>query len=343
MSLERSVCDLVKKHWVDLHPNRQAPDSLVFLKVAGKTSTNAAIIAMIIDASIQRPVAIAKIPRNPRLAPGLEHEYEAMLDLRESIHDTDILAHIPYHGTVAAINGVKILIQAAGNGYPMVREMNSRETIEALYARILSWMFAFHSDGAEECLLEGENLRELVESPITQFMEKFGNLSSDVLSNKARQCLTEIPKKVTGQKIHLCRQHGDFNAHNILVDYNGKLLNDFSLIDWEDYQPRQLPIHDLNHFFTSNSHLLRFGMSPVESYAKLVLSDGWYRDLYVRAVADYELRGLIDRETFWILVPLYFIEMCFRIADVQREQQDTALTWVKRMNAFITRYLRKVE
>ena len=58
MSLERSVCDLVKKHWVDLHPNRQAPDSLVFLKVAGKTSPNAAIIAMILDASIQRPVAI---------------------------------------------------------------------------------------------------------------------------------------------------------------------------------------------------------------------------------------------------------------------------------------------
>jgi hypothetical protein len=111
----------------------------------------------------------------------------------------------------------------------------------------------------------------------------------------------------------------------------------------EDYRPWRLPIHDLNHFFASNSHFLSAGMPPVESYTKYVLNGGWYHDLYVREVADYETRGLIDRDTFWRLTPLYMIEMCRSLEDVQRDQAYTAPTWVKRMNAYISSYLSMVQ
>src|SRR4030042_2670661 len=146
MSMEQSVCDLVKRHWDDLYPNDPKPESLVFLKVAWKKSPNAAIIGLILDGNSRHPVAVGKIPRNPHLTVGLEHEYAAMVDIRNKISDPEILAHIPCNGTLTEINGIKILLQKAGAGHPMVREMTSRKRIESLYEKILPWMFAFHAD-----------------------------------------------------------------------------------------------------------------------------------------------------------------------------------------------------
>lgn len=342
MILEQRACELVKRHWADLHTTDSVPDSLVFLKVAGKPSPNAAIIALILDGSYRRPVAVVKIPRNPQSAPGLKREYEAMVDLRESVRDSRILAHTPCRGKLVVLDDVAILLQAAGVGHPMVREMSSRESIEEIYAQILPWMFDLHAHDAKECILKGEALHNLVETPISKFLGQFGNIASCELSSEARQHLLALPRMVEGRRVRLCRQHGDFNAHNTLVEYDGGRLKDFIIIDWEDYSVGQLPIHDLNHFFTSNSHLLGTGVSPVESYVKNIMCDGWYHNLYVKAVVGYETSGLVDRETFWALTPLYFIEMCFRIADVQRMQQDTFPTWVKRMNAFCDGRLRRV-
>ncbi len=340
MSMEYKICNLVKHHWNILHPNSQCPGSLVFLKVAGKTSPNAAIVTMILDAHDQRPVAVAKIPRNPIMTPGLKREYDAMVHFRESVDDLRLLEQTSCRGNLVECDGVPILLQAAGKGHPMVREMTTRESVETLYKKILPWMFDFHADGAEDCILEGETLHELVEAPIARFMKQFKDITAEFLSSEARQYLEELARKIQGRRVRLCRQHGDFNAHNTLVEYSRGRLCNFTLIDWEDYQKRRLPIHDLNHFFTSNSHLLSANMPADESYAKFMMGDGWYRNLYTKATTDYESYGLIDRQTFWDLTPLYMIEMCFCISDVQRNQQDTAPPWIKRMDIFINKHLR---
>ena len=339
MSMEQTVCNLVKQHWNDLHPNSKPPDSFVFFKIASKTSPNAAIIAMLFDARNRRPVAVAKIPRNPQFTTGIEREYEAMTDIRNAINAPRVLAHIPCRGVLTDNDGIKILLQEAGVGHPMVREMTSRESVEALYEKILPWMFEFHAHGAEACTVEGKILQDLVETPIARFMAQFGHVSSDILSSDARQYFSELPQKVKGQVVRLCRQHGDFNAHNTLVEYDRGRLYNFTLIDWEDYTTRQLPVHDLNHFFTSNSHLLGGYMKPEESYLSILLNDGWYRNLYIKAIEEYETRGLIDKNTFFTLTPLYMIKMCFCVSDSQRNQQNTIKTWIKRMNLYINRYL----
>jgi len=343
MSLEKAVCDLVRQHWGELHQEGQAPESLVFLKIAGKTSPNASIIAMVLDAYKHTPVAVAKIPRNPQSALGLKREHEAMNDLRTSIINTDLLSHTSAYGTLLDYNGVKILLQIAGMGHPMVRQMTSRKTVEELYGKILPWMADFHAEGAEECILEGIVLGDLVKAPIDRFMEKYVAASNCSLSDTTKQFFTELPDRVEGRRICLCRQHGDFNAHNTLVEYSDRHLKNFTLIDWEDYRAGQLPVHDLNHFFTSNSNLLSAGNPPEESYANFVLNEGWYRDLYTQAIATYEDRGLIDRDTFMMLTPLYLVDMCSRIEDVQRAQQYTAPTWIKRLNKYIESHVRKVQ
>jgi len=343
MNLERLVCDLVKLHWDHLHPDIPKPGPLIFLKVAGKTSPNAAIIGLVLDGNSRGPVAVSKIPRNPLLAPSIQHEYAAMVNLRNSITNKTVLGKITCNGSMIEVDGISILLQAAGNGHPMVREMISRQSIEELYGKILPWMFDFHADGMEDCLIEGDVLHDLVEKPIACFLDVLSFLSEEILSPQATQYLADLPLKVMGEKVRLCRQHGDFNAHNILVTFNKNRLNDFNLIDWEDYKQRQFPVFDLNHFFTSNSKLLGAGLSAEESYTQFMLRDGWYRDLYVNAVAAYEDSGIINRRLFWVLTPIYFISMCLSMMEIQRNQKNTINTWARRLNAFIDRYPRGLE
>jgi len=176
-------------------PQQPAARFICFFKIASKTSPNAAIIAMLFDARNRRPVAVAKIPRNPQFTTGIEREYEAMTDIRNAINDPRILAHIPYRGVLTDNDGIKILLQAAGVGHPMVREMTSQKSVEALYEQILPWMYAFHSHEAEKCVLEDDILNNFVKAPIENFMAQFGHVSSDILSSDARQYFPNCHKR----------------------------------------------------------------------------------------------------------------------------------------------------
>lgn len=335
MSVEQAVCDLVQQHWNDLNPGEQAPTSLIFMKVAGKTSPNGSIIGLVLDSHRQRPVAIAKIPRNPEVTPGLDREYEAMLDVSRSFSNPVILDRVPHRTILSKVNGVKILLQAACHGHPMVREMTSRPSIEILYSEILPWMLEFHATGAESLTIEDEHLHLLVEAPITAFMDHYRDQINNLLSSESRQYLLELPRKVSGRAVRMCRQHGDFNAHNTLIQKSGDVYKDFALIDWEDYQNSQLPIYDLNHFFISNSKVVGQGTTAEESFLNIFLKDGWYRNLYQASVSEYDNQGIIDTDTFELLTPLYLVNECLRAASPERNQEATAPTWMNRLNLLI--------
>ena len=335
MSMEQSICKLVTGHWRDMFPDDEPPDSVTFLKIAGKTTPNAAIIALLFDIKRRSPVAIAKIPRNPLVTTGIENEYAAMVDIKGSIAAPNVLEHIPFQGMLFEESGVRILIQRAGKGCPMIRFMNSQEFIQLLYETILPWMFDFHADGARECMLEGDVLSRLIKEPIAEFMEQFADLSASLLSPETRQYLLDLPQKIEGRKINLCRQHGDFNAHNILVEIKKKSVTNFFLVDWEDYRTEQLPVYDLNHFFISNARAVGHNLSIEESFANLILQSGWYRDLYIKAVSEFTKRRLIDHNTFWLLTPLYLVAMCLRVSEPQRQQKETAHVWIHRAEQFI--------
>ncbi len=338
MILENQVCSSIKAHWDELHPTVVKPQSLIFLKIAGKTSPNASIIGLILDDRSRLPVAVCKIPRNPQCSPGIVKEYAAMIEIKETVVDEDILCHVTCRGMLIELNGINILIQEAGTGHPMVREMISRESIEHLYGKILPWMYRFHNSGSIDCLLKGETLDEMVTAPIRRFFEDPQNFSNNLLSKKTREYLDNLPRKMEGKKLRLCRQHGDFNAHNLLVTMDNRGLYSFKLIDWEDYRSRQLPIYDLNHFFISNSKVIGKGVSVDGAFDQLIIQDGWYRNLYLTAVAAYERHGVINSKIFWALSPVYFVAMCLSMVDVQRDQKDTIKTWIHRLNAFIENF-----
>lgn len=335
MSIDREVCKVVQERFSELGHDQVVPESLEFLKVQGKLSKNASIIGLVIDSSLQQPVAVAKIPRNPECTIAIEQELTAMESMRESASKWPGSVNVPYQGFIETILGSKVLIQSAKQGYSLVRDMVGQQDVQQVYSRVIPWMIDFHKTSAKEVQLEGDVLHKLVVNPVEQFITKINALENIELPESVNNYFNSLADDVVGSTVKLCHKHGDFNAHNILVTDASK-HDAIYIIDWEDYQADQLPIHDLNHFFISNSKLLDMSCTSEQAFEKYLLNDGWYRDAYINAIKNYETEGFITVDNFHKLTPLYMAEICLSLMSEQRQQENTINVWVSRMDRFIS-------
>ena len=337
MSIDREVCKVVKQRWSELGHEKSVPEHLEFFKVQGKLSKNAAIIALIIDGHTQESVAVAKIPRNPECTMGIDAELSAMESMRKCIDSWQGAANIPHQGFMATILGSKVLIQSAKQGYSLVRDMTDQQNIQHAYSHVLPWMLDFHKSSVQEVMLEGDTLQQLVTAPVEQFVSKIGALEGVQLSDFTKKYFDELANEVKGSKVKLCHKHGDFNAHNIIVTDSTK-SDGIYIIDWEDYLPNQLPIHDLNHFFISNSKLVDMNLTSGQAFEKYMLSDGWYKKSYIEAINKYEAEDFISTDIFLKLSPLYMAEICISMMSEHRQQESTINVWLSRIDEFINNF-----
>jgi len=335
MSIDRAICKKVQQRWADLGMQGSAPEALQFLKVPGKLSNTGAVVAMVFNASTQKPIAVAKIPRTPSVTTGIVREQKAMEIVKRDTSLWSGAKHIPVNSFIDEICGAQVLFQQAGKGHALVREMVGRENEEQIYEQILPWLLAFHNQTSTNVSLDEENLRRLVSDPIEQFLALTKDVDGITVPESVKQYLQQLSSLVEGKELKLCAQHGDFNAHNIVCTAIESGSMDFTVIDWEDHREAQLPIHDLNHFFISNSKLLDINSTASEAFSKHIIGAGWYQDLYATAVAKYEAAGIIDSETFYRLTPIYFCEYALRLMDEHRQQGGTINVWVDRLIQYI--------
>ncbi len=335
--MDHEIFKRLSENWQEFWPDKPVPHGFHLMKVQGKFTPNACIVALILDAEARCPVAVVRIPRNPKYTRHIEAEHDCTKALVSQGLSDEVLRHVPRGSVLASACGRQIHLQGTCSGHSMVREFTSHEHVRSLYPSILSWMRDFHEQCAQKMALEGDNLSRHILDEIERIKKEVPEMYAS-LSEIAKNHFQALPDKVKGNKVTLTRQHGDFNAHNTLVQMKDGVLGDFAIIDWEDSSAEQLPIHDLNHFFISNSKLLMQGESAESTFDEFILSPGWYQDLYIESVRVFSERGLIDEDTFWRLTPLYLLGMCARVNEYGRQQGNTAAIWLKRTELFINSF-----
>jgi|GEM_PF-5027208 len=338
MSIDRLICENVRDNWKTLSPSGKLPPDLYFMKVQGKAANNASVIAMIYDAGTRQPVAVAKIPRNPQCTIAVEREFSAMTDMADSLSAWPGASRIVYEGFLQPIAGVPVLVQRAVSGYTLVRDMVNRDKEEKIYREILPWLMEFHEQGAKEVVLDEARLDEFVRAPVKRFLDDIARYPDVVVPAPLKNYLETLPERVKGEAVKLCAQHGDFNAHNIIVSGDGGAGLDFTVIDWEDYRRSWLPVIDLNHFFISNSKLLDMTYTSEQAFSEFILKAGWYQDLYIDAVNKYQSAGIVTSDLFWSLTPLYMLEVSVSLMEDHRQQHNTLDVWMNRATAFIEKF-----
>ena len=335
MSIDRSICAMVRDKWDLLGVPGKAPGELHFMKVQGKSSNNGSVIAMIYDTGTRQPVAVAKIPRNPGCTVAVENEFRAMSNLGDRLGEWPGASRITHEGFLSPIAGVPVLVQRAVGGYALVRDMVSREKEERIYSEVLPWLLEFHKQSAKTITLDGANLDEFVRAPVERFFENIAQYPDVKIADCLRNYLEALPAVVEGAELKLCAQHGDFNAHNIIVSSKDGAALDFTVIDWEDYKPAWLPIMDVNHFFISNSKLLDMTFTSEQAFEAFILKEGWYQNLYVDTVNRYQSAGIVSSDLFWKLTPLYMLEVSMSLMEEHRQQHSTLGVWTDRAAAYV--------
>lgn len=338
MSFDRTICSLALDRWEELgHHGTAAPSGLVVLKLQSKRSDNGSIVALLCDRDTQGPVAVVKIPRNPRDTSAIDRESQAMSLLARHYGDWELRDSLVAHGFTATVSGIRVLFQQAAKGHSLVRELRTAASAAAASQRAADWLLAFNRHVAQRVVLRDDELRRLVVEPLRVF-DALVAAGEHLVTDATRAHLAQLPDRVAGRSISLVPQHGDFNAHNIV----GRKLRGQSLlavIDWEDFRLAQLPIHDVNHLFTSNSKLIGRDMTAARAYRDLVVRPSWYQSLFARVVSQYERAGLVDTDTFLALTPMYMVESALRMTDPSRQQDATIHIWVDRLNQFVSAFL----
>lgn len=332
--MEKEILTRVDEVWNEICPNEVKPTTMVWLKVQGKNTPNGCIVLMILDEDKRYPVALVKIPRTPDYTRQIELECDSINSINKRITDNETKAHVPTGAVLTTVAGKKVLIEGACDGHPMVREFLDDNAIKSMSQTMSNWQIAFSKSSMSE---DVEFTPEIIEQHVSSILSRLKEESLDsfnMLSSGSKEYFEYLGSRLEGKKIKLVQQHGDFSAYNILVQMRGIHLSDYSVIDWEDYSIA-LPIFDLNHFFIINSNLVTLSGSATEKYKKYILASSWYRDMYLNAVDEYTNALSIDKQVYWSLSPLYFVEMANRALSSGRQQGETVQQWIAWCNDFI--------
>ncbi len=308
-------------------------NDLVILKLEGKKSANGSIILLLLNAVDRLPVGLVKIPRNPKCFTHLESECKSIENLHKLIHDNEITNAVPGGCIVKDIGMRKVIIQSACAGSPMVRSVDpdNVDGAAALFRRVFGWSLRFHLAISEKVMLDDIYIQKYMVEPVEWLKINMPDAYSK-LSEKSKIHFEKLPEYSRGRSVMLVHQHGDFNLYNLLSGVDGS--ERFSVIDWEDYKEKSLPVHDINHFFVTGANLLD-KQDAVGSFKSLLGEAGWYKELYNEVVQAYADSNVFEKDFFYLISPLYFIEMIKHVTNDVRQEEHTHEVLLDLCNLYI--------
>lgn len=157
--------------------------------------------------------------------------------------------------------------------------------------------------------------------------------SSLVLPAQFEQKLRRLAQQFPAQAIPCTGAHGDFWPGNISMDQGH-----FKILDWEAYEPKSNPFHDLYFFIVTYAMSIRWNgrkrMSSVEAVQYAFTKAPWFFGLIrseLRAFCEvYEL----PREAAFLLLAIFYLKMAVSFGKPDQSQSD----WPGLAQDFVNRY-----
>jgi Phosphotransferase enzyme family len=213
------------------------PDGLSWLLHTGGEEIGSKIAGVPYPAGASTPPPlIAKFGRGEKADRGLRREAELLRQLEAERPEAGGAPRI--HAEATRAGGV-VTVQDAFHG-PTVNVGLDRDRLAALAPTMTDWTIALAGDVAP---VAPEEWRErLVEAPLDELASDFADLVDPALVARARAVLAGLgPLPVTWE-------HRDLGPWN-LIDMGAQP----AVIDWEDAEPRGLPLLDLTYFLTMSA------------------------------------------------------------------------------------------
>lgn len=249
----------------------------------------------------KRPEMVLKIPRSTRYNRRLEHEHHCLTLLRERrAADAGTYPEalfLDYHAGLA-IHGQTMLHGAA------FRNVTTCRTDCPHAASAVEWITRLGEASAERVASDTDDLGGWLSHIFQRFLQVYSvsDTEADFLDlriDELRRAAHTLPRVF---------QHGDAGTPNAVVDEEGRV----GFFDWEDGDPRGLPLWDLFNFilcFGTWAGRVSGSRDDTLTYERSFIEPSTLARFQADAVARYCDRVGVDRH---LVEPLYFAHMLAR-------------------------------
>ncbi len=325
------LLDYLRANFDTLFPGRKAPPAFVPIKAPGKRGARSKVNVLVFGGHSDGMLAVCSFPRSPEFDECITLEADNLRRCRDALKDRPVAGTLPEILFDGEIEGVHVLIQEGKPGISLQEILASGRSYRKWFMLCGAWLADLHaSTTVARVKVAKEDLDAWLFRPLDTLIQGSVFLNADRVK-KIRQWIDSAARFVEGQEVPLCGQHGDFNAHNILVHEQG-----IAVIDWEDARFDVPPFLDLNQFVISNAHQLKTGLTPAESMQRFALSRGAYRDA-VHEMSTAYCRAIEIHPSFpMMMVPACMVHMACMYRMAHRGQEKASKDWLEMLDCFVT-------
>ncbi len=281
-----------------------AAGPLTCLLLTPRFRTSMHVIWLVFPQRGADPVLVAKIPRAPDLATGLD---------QEAAHLRRLLAvypqgseSVPRVVTFERIGAYPVLLETALAGQRMDPAYVRRHT-QSCCRQVTTWLTALHAASRSACGPEAS----WYERQVAELLSYLETCCPWTAAERKRWQLTRSLVAPLGRHdLPLVFQHGDLCHPNIFRLRDGRV----GVVDWELAQPRGLPLCDLVFFLTYVAYALTGRGNPEQMRRAFHEAFFQQRPWTHRYVQPYLEQLGLPRETLTPLFALCWVRYLYGLA-----------------------------
>lgn len=299
------------------------------LKVQGSSRKNGSVsfLGFINDES--SPRLFVRVPRNPGDDSRLQLETDALIELHHLLRNTRLENSVPRVILIDNRDGKKVVWQSVARGRTLIHLIKSSLSMKKQVKRFLplslQWLLDFHQ-------ISNAGLRVIDDAFVDEHVRQpLGEFKTAVLNDVDFEHVIEGLEKFKNQSIPLTAIHGDFNPHNLMFSEESGI----TVIDWETYSPKNIPLLDLLHLVIATCiYLPRQPDYPGEGITRFFLKKNWYHHFAANLIQNYCDKMQVNVELAYAYIPVYLAKMALQEIAFNKEDIHEIEVWRNAMRDY---------
>jgi aminoglycoside phosphotransferase len=317
----------LKDNWQKLNlQHLGSPSRLSSVLVTPRFQASSHVVFIILSEDRREPALVAKVSRLAGISESLEREYANLRKIQAS--RSQGFDSIPYVVTLDDIDDYPILVETALVGRQMDPPTVRKDPLNCIKS-IFDWLIELQEATSVNDNTEADWFGRLVERPIHFFQQM-------VPLHGEEQGLVQKTQDLIGplrnSALPLGFEHGDLSHPNVMWLKGGGP----GILDWEQAEPRGLPVSDL-FFFLTYVAFAKHGARENANHLPAIQAAFFGKDAWARSyVREYANRTQVPVYTLTPLFALcwlrYLVTQLKRLSGAGNQDRvvgDDAIDWLR--------------
>lgn len=318
----------LSENWQKLGLNAaESPEQLSSVLVTPRFQASSHVVFILMHKERSEPVLVAKVNRLPGHSPSLEREHANLVRIQSSRPGG--FGSIPRSVAFERYRGHQLLVQTALVGYQMDPDTVRRD-LAGCVSSVVDWLVEVHEASFVSNTADSDWFERLVQRPLCYFQQTIELNKEEIRLVRRTE---ELLASLRNANLSLGFEHGDLSHPNVMRLRSGGP----GVVDWEQADPRGLPICDLFFFLAYAAFALHRSREKENHLAAIQQAffrrDSWARPYIEEYAERFQLAGSVLAPLFVLCWFRYLVGQLMRLSaapDPQARIQDETIQWLRK-------------